>query len=154
MTFRIQGLDPTPFVPLFALTDSERAARDIRRVMADAPKSAPCRVSLEDAEPGEELLLLSFAHHSANSPYKASGPIYVRKAAARRFDAVDTLPPVFAGRLLAVRAYDAEGLMTGAEIAESDPRSLFDAFFADPAVTYLHVHYARRGCYSCKVERA
>jgi hypothetical protein len=154
MSFRILGLDPTPFAPLFALADSDLAARDIRRVTADAPKSAPCRVTLEDAEPGEELLLLPFAHQTAHSPYKASGPIYIRKAAAEPFNAIDTLPPVFDGRLLAVRAYDAEGLMTAAEVADSDPRALFDSFFADPAVAYLHVHYARRGCYSCSVERA
>ena len=154
MPFRVRGLSPEPFKSLFDLSDAELAARDIRRVVADAPHSAPCRVTLEDAAPGEELLLLPFAHHTAHSPYQASGPIYVRKASPAAFDHVDTMPPVFEGRLLAVRAYDAGGMMLDAEVAESDPRALFDRFLADPEVDYLHVHYARRGCYSCRVERA
>lgn len=153
MSFRILGLDPAPFAPLFALDDAALAARDMRRVTIDAPHSAPCRVTLEDAAPGEQVILLPFAHHIAASPYRASGPIYVRQT-GRAFDEIDALPPVFAGRILSVRAYDAEGLMQDADIADSDPRALFDRFFADPAVDYLHVHYARRGCYSCRVERA
>ena len=152
MPFRILGLDPAPFAPLFALDDAALAARDMRRVTIDAPHSAPCRVTLEDAAPGEQVILLPFAHHVANSPYRASGPIYVRDKGAV-FDAVDTLPPVFCGRILAVRAYDRDGLMLDADIVDSDPRALFEKFFADPAVDYLHVHYARRGCYSCRVER-
>lgn len=154
MSFRIQGLAPEAFQPLFDLSDAELAARDIRRVVADEPGSAPCRVTLEDAAPGEELLLLPFAHHTASSPYQASGPIYVRKGARAAFDRAGELPPVFQGRVLSVRAYDASGMMRDADIAENDPRPLFDKFFADPDVDYLHVHYARRGCYSCRVERA
>ena len=153
MNYRIQGLGPNTFRDLFALTDAELAARDIRRVVADEPHSAPCRVTLEDAEPGERLLLLPFDHHVASSPYQASGPIFVREKAASAFDAVGKLPPVFNGRLLSVRAYDESGMMLDADVVESDPRALFNKFFANPDVEYLHVHYARRGCYSCRVER-
>jgi hypothetical protein len=154
MTFRIKGLEAAPFRDLFTLDDGALAARDMRRVIADEPHAAPCRVTLEDAAPGERLILLPYAHHTARSPYQASGPIFVREAAREAFDAVGTLPPVFQGRVLSVRAYDAEGLMTAADIAQSDPRSLFEAFFADPAVAYIDVHYAKRGCFSCRVERA
>jgi len=153
MSFCIRGLAAPQFAPLFALDDAELAERSMRRVLIDAPKSAPCRVTLEDAELGEQVILLPFAHHRAHSPYRASGPIYVR-AGGVAFDRVDALPPVFSGRLLAVRAYDAAGMMTDADVVESDPRGLFERFFADPSVDYLHVHYARRGCYSCRVERA
>ena len=153
MSFRIRGLSPAHFAPLFALDDAALAERRMRRVAVDAPHSAPCRVTLEDAAPGEQILLLPFAHHMAHSPYRASGPIFVREG-VQPFDRTDELPPVFAGRLLSVRAYDAEGLMTDADVVDSDPRALFDKFFEGPAVDYLHVHYARRGCYSCRVERA
>jgi hypothetical protein len=153
MTFRIRGLDAAQFAPLFALDDTDLAQRGMRRVGIDEPHSAPCRISLEDAAPGETVLLIPFAHHRANSPYRASGPIYLRQDQTA-FDRTGELPPAFAGRLLAVRAYDACGTMTDADVAESDPRNLFRKYFADPAVDYLHVHYARRGCYSCRVERA
>jgi hypothetical protein len=153
MSFRIRGLEAAQFVPLFALSDGELAERSMRRVLIDAPKSAPCRITLEDAAPGEQVILLPFAHHMAHSPYRASGPIYVRGQGSS-FDRVDELPPVFEGRLLAVRAYDTGGMMIDADVVDSDPRALFRKFFADPAVDYIHVHYARRGCYSCRVERA
>jgi hypothetical protein len=154
MTFRIRGLDAAPFAPLFALDDDALAEHSMRRVLIDEPHAAPCRISLEDAAPGERVLLIPFAHHRTHSPYRASGPIYIRDGGRTAFDRVDELPPVFQGRLLAVRAYDADGMMTDAEVADSDPRALFEKFFDDPAVDYLHVHYARRGCYSCRVERA
>jgi hypothetical protein len=154
MTFRIKGLAAAPFQALFGLDDDALAARDMRRVLADEPHAAPCRVTLEDAEPGERLILLPYAHHTARSPYRASGPIFVREAARDAFDAVGTLPPAFQGRMLSVRAYDAEGLMTAADLADSDPRPLFETFFADPDVAHIDVHYARRGCFSCRVERA
>ncbi len=103
-------------------------------VTAETPRSAPCRITLEDAAPGETLLLLPFAHQTARSPFQASGPIFVREGGAT-FDAVDTLPPVFNGRLLSVSpAYDGEGMMLHADIVESDPRELFATFFDDPAV--------------------
>jgi hypothetical protein len=154
MTFRIRGLAAEPFHDLFPLDDAALAARDMRRVIADAPRAAPCRVTLEDAEPGERLILLPYTHQTARSPYHASGPIFVREAARETFDQVGMLPPVFAGRALSLRAYDADGLMTAADLADSDPRALFEAFFADPQVDYIHVHYARRGCFACRVERA
>jgi hypothetical protein len=153
VSFRIRGLEAAQFAPLFALNEAALDERSMRRVIADAPHSAPCRVTLEDAEPGEALILLPFAHHMAHTPYRASGPIYIRDR-RETFDHIDRLPPVFSGRLLSVRAYDADGMMTDAEVVESDPRALFEKFFADGAVDYLHVHYARRGCYSCQVERA
>ena len=154
MSFRIRGLGPAQFEPLFALDDAALAERSMRRVAIDAPASAPCRISLEDAEPGEQVLLIPFAHHMAHSPYRASGPIYIRQGRRDAFDRVGELPPVFKGRILAVRAYDAGGMMLDADIADSDPRALFETFLADPATDYLHVHFARRGCYSCLVERA
>jgi hypothetical protein len=153
MSFRIRGLEAAQFALLFALDEAALAERSMRRVAIDAPHSAPCRITLEDAEPGEQVLLLPFAHHMAHTPYRASGPIYIRDR-RETFDHVDRLPPVFSGRLLSVRAYDAEGMMIDAEVVESDPRGLFEEFFAEPAVERIHVHYARRGCYGALVTRA
>ena len=154
MSFRIRGLSPDQFELLLALTDAELAGRGMSRERIDEPHAAPCRVTLVDADPGERVILLPFAHQTADSPYKAGGPIYVRERAREAYDRIDELPPVFSGRILAVRAYDADGMMIHADIVESDPRELFTQFFSDPATDYLHVHYARRGCYSCRVDRA
>jgi hypothetical protein len=154
MSFRIRGLTPGQFEPLLVLSDSELVARGMRRELIDEPHASPCRVTLADADPGEHVILLPFAHQTADSPYRAGGPIYVRERAREPFDRIDELPPVFSARMLSVRAYDAHGMMIHADIADSDPRELFTQFFSDPATDYLHVHYARRGCYSCRVDRA
>lgn len=154
MSFRIRGLQPAQFEPLFRLDDADLRERSMRRVGIDEPHSAPCRVTLQDAEPGERVILLPFTHQPAHSPYRAAGPIFVREMARQAYDRVDELPPVFSGRLLSVRAYDTDGMMLDAEVVDSDPRVLFSRFFLNPGADYLHVHYARRGCYACRVERA
>src|SRR5690242_1470493 len=83
MDFRISGLPVAPFVPFFAMSDAELLAHGARRVVArpeDAPLMQPCRVSLRDSEPGEVSILLHFPYHVAPaSPYRASGPIFVRE---------------------------------------------------------------------------
>ena len=64
--FRLVGLAPEPFAPLFDLTDEQLVARGIRRVVADKKPGFPCRISLVDAEVGEELLLLPYRHQPEN----------------------------------------------------------------------------------------
>lgn len=154
MAYRFTGLEPDQFVQLFSLSDAELAARGICRVTADSKPGFPCRISLEDAEPGETLLLLPFAHQSANSPYRASGPIFVRQSASKAAHIIDALPPVLCGRLLSLRAYDAKDLIVDAEVSEgAEAMDVISRFFARNDVSYVHVHNARRGCYSCRVDR-
>ncbi|MBV9989687.1 MAG: DUF1203 domain-containing protein [Alphaproteobacteria bacterium] len=155
MSFRATGLALSPFEPLFALDDAELARRDMRRMVADAKPGFPCRVSLEDAEPGETLILLPFEHQDAQSPYRSSGAIFVRERAGEAFDRVDQVPPVLRGRLLSLRAYDGAGLMVDADIVEGrDVEAAIERFFARDDVSYLHVHNAKRGCYACRIDRA
>jgi hypothetical protein len=155
MVFRFSGLEPAQFAPLFSLSDAELAERGISRLIADSKPNFPCRVSLEDAEPGETLLLLSFHHQAADSPYKASGPIFVRQSASESAVIVGSLPPVMHGRLLSLRAYDTDDLMVDAEVVEgADAMEVIARFFVREDVSYIHVHNARRGCYSCRIDRA
>jgi len=154
MSFRVLGLSPDQFRPLFAMSDAELHRLGARRVIADDP-SMPCRVSMEHAELGEELLLLNFEHQPANTPYRATHAIYVRKVADRTFEAVDTIPEVLGSRLLAIRAFDAQHMMIDAEVCEgTQAAEMFERFLANPQTRYLQVHNARRGCYAARVERA
>jgi hypothetical protein len=154
MSFRATGLPLSPFEPLFALDDEALTARGMRRMVADAKPGFPCRVSLEDAEPGERLILLPFEHQPAHSPYRASGPIFVREAARAPFDQADVVPPVLRGRQLSVRAYNGAGMMVDADILDGDDiESAIARFFAREDVEYLHVHNAKRGCYACRIDR-
>jgi hypothetical protein len=152
--FQLSALPLAPFVPLFSLTDSELAERGARRCVADAKPGYPCRVSLLDAEPGERLILLPYAHHDVDSPYRGSGPIFVREGARQAAPAVNEVPASVRDRLLSYRAYDATGTMVGSEVAEGrDLEELVERLFADGRVAYLHLHNARAGCYSCRVDR-
>ena len=155
MSLLITGLSPEPFRPLFALSNAELAAAGIVRRTVDAKPGFPCRITLEDAEPGETVLLLAYEHQPAASPYRAGGPIFVREAAAERARAAGTVPEYLASRLLSVRAYDDAGMMVEAEVVDGrELEPLAGRFLARPDVAYLHVHFARRGCYAARIDRA
>jgi hypothetical protein len=154
-SFRIVGLAPDPFLPLFALAADELAARGVRRVTATARPGFPCRIGLVDAEPGDELLLLPFEHQPENSPYRASGPIYVRAGARQRVLDPGEIPDYVRLRQISVRAYDREHMIVGAEVCAGDAVGAeIERQFADARVAYIHLHNAKRGCFSCLVERA
>lgn len=154
MNFRITGLAPAQFADVLRAGNQELRRRGVERVMVHEPHSAPCRISLQDAEVGEEVLLLNFAHLHVASPYAGSGPIFIRRAATDRFNAVNTVPEQQRRRLLSVRAFDATHHMVDADVAPgTELESLIARFFASTCVAYLHVHNARRGCYACRVDR-
>ena len=154
MRYVIQGLDPAPFRPLYGLSDEALEAAGAIRMIADAKPGFPCRVSLEDAEPGEALLLVNFEHLAVETPYRSRHAIFVREGeeAVARYE--DEVPEQLACRLLSVRSFDARGMMTDADVIEGTRlEPLIDRMFADPEVAYLHVHNARRGCFAALVER-
>jgi hypothetical protein len=153
-SFQIVGLAPEPFEPLFALSAEALAERGIRRMRAAASSGYPCRISLEDAAAGDELLLLPFEHQPANSPYRASGPIYVKVGARQRTMAAGDVPESVRRRQISLRAYDADDMIVNAEVCDGQSvAGEIERLLADPLVRYLHLHNAKRGCYSCLVRR-
>lgn len=155
MSFRIHALPLEPFAPLFALSDDALHARGARRIVADARPVYPCRVSLRDASEGERLVLLHHEHQSADTPYRAAGPIYVREAAVVATPDVDEVPQQLRSRLLSLRAYDARGMMVWADVRPGeDLEAGIAELFALERAEYLHLHYAKPGCYACRVSRA
>lgn len=154
MSFRILGLSPEPFAPLFALGDETLRTRGVHRFIADEPHSAPCRITLEDAEPGERLLLLNYEHQPAASPFRASGPIFVREAALAAYDATTQMPPALERRTLSARAYDRSAMMVKGQVTPgAELPALLEAWFQDEAVDQIHLHYAARGCFAARAVR-
>jgi len=155
MNFKAIALDPGLFAAWTQLSDGDLTERSARRCVADEQPGFPCRVSLHDAPIGERLILLPYAHHDVRSPYRAAGPIFVRERAERWPETVGVVPPVLRTRLLSLRAYDAQGMMLDADVIAGEavePR--IASMLADAKIDYLHVHFARRGCYACRIERA
>lgn len=154
MSYRITGLDREPFAELFDMNDAALAERGALRVTAAADKGWPCRVSLEDAKAGEELILLNHLSHDVATPYKSAYAIYVRKAAEKAAEFIDEAPPVFEGRPMAFRAFDCDGMLRNAALAlpgQADEK--IRELFAQDEIAYIHAHNAAHGCFSARIER-
>ncbi len=154
MGFRITGLPAEAFSDLFSLSDEALRARRAVRQVADASFSYPCRVSLTDAELGEEVVLVNYEHQGADTPYRSSHAIYVRKG-EETYDAVDAVPDQLRRRMLSLRAFDETGMIVGADLV--DGRALEGSIaklLADGRAAYLHAHFAKFGCYAARIERA
>jgi len=154
MSFRIRGLPAAQFAHWFALGDAELKQRDAVRRIADSKPGYPCRISLTDADVGEQVLLINYEHLAADSPYRARHAIYIR-AGEQTCDVVDEVPAMLRSRLLSLRAFDAANMLTAADVVDGGAlEAAIGTMLADPRVAFLHVHFARPGCYAARVERA
>ncbi len=155
MHFRVTGLSPEPFWHLYGLSDQQLAHHGVIRYIADRTPGFPDRIEMRDAQIGEALLLLNHICQPANTPYRASHAIFVREGARSRYDSVDEIPAVMRTRLLSLRSYDAAGMMLDADVVDGmDMEPVIKHLLAPPQVAYLHVHNAKRGCYSGRIDRA
>ena len=150
MTYRIEGLDPARFADTDALL-----AQGAIRMTADRAGGYPCRVTLEDARPGESVILLNHISADVPTPFRASHAIFVREgaAAAPRYDG--RVPPMLETRTLSLRAFDGAGMLRAAAVAgpgEADAgiRGLLD----DEEIDYVDVHNAAWGCFLARAERS
>ena len=155
MSYQLRGLEPAQFEQFFGLDEAGLAARGMRWMRVEQAVGFPCRISLADAPVGEDVLLLPYVHQDSKSPYRASGPIFVRRGQGTAARIVNALPPYLALRPLSVRAYDAADEMVDAEVIDGTAAApLIESYLARDDVAYLHIHFARRGCFACRVDRA
>jgi uncharacterized protein DUF1203 len=155
MDYRIRGLSPEPFMHLYGLSDEELAGHGVKRYIVNANPGFPDRIEVRDVEEGAKVLLVNHVHQPADTPYRASHAIFVREGAERAYEAINDIPPVLQVRSLSVRAFSADHWMLDADLCEGrilEP--LIHQFLSNPEVAYLHVHFAKRGCYAAHVERA
>ena len=124
MAYRIEGLAAEAFESLFGMMDGELAALNAVRVVADSRSGYPCRISLADAAPGEELVLLNHVSHDVAGPFRSAYGIYVRKG-AETASFTDAAPEMLDKRTLGLRGFDSGGMLRGALLAlpgEADGR--------------------------------
>jgi hypothetical protein len=152
MAYRVEGLDPEAFAPLFEMDEAGLAERNARRAVADGP-GYPCRVSLEEAVPGEALLLVNHVSNDAPTPFRTAHAVYVRNG-VERGSYTDEVPAIFGTRTLGLRGFDSEGMLRGALLAlpgEADTR--IRELFGRPEVVEIHAHNAALGCFLARIER-
>lgn len=156
MTYSITGLPVEPFQPLFGLPDEELARRNIVRMTADAPVGFPCRVLLEDARPGDTLLLLNHEYQPQPTPYQGRHAIFVNEAATAPRTFLDEVPPVLQVRkAISIRAFDAAGMMLDADVVPgAEVEDLILQLLENSKAAYLHAHNAGRGCFAARIDRA
>ena len=154
MTYRIEGLAPAAFESLYGMMGGALAERNARRVVAEASRGWPCRVTLEDAREGDSLILLNHVSHDVATPYRSAYAIYVREGVREPAVYVDETPPVFEGRPLGLRGFDADGMLRHALLAlpgEADAK--IRALFARSEIETIHAHNAAHGCFAARIER-
>lgn len=154
MSFLIQALNRKNVEPYLSLNEAGLVDKGARWVTATHFPGFPCRVSLQDASVGERVLLLPFTHLDTTSPYRASGPIFVREQACYAEMIPNQVPDFLRHRVISVRGYSSEDMMLDATTVNGNAiEQGIDSLFANPQVHYLHLHNAGPGCYMCKVNR-
>lgn len=155
MSFRVLGLDPAAFAPLFGLTDVELADRGVRRARVDTWPGYPDRIEVADVPVGESVLLLNYAHQPADTPYRSSHAIFVRELARERLDVIDVVPEALERRMISLRSFDRSHDMVDATLVSGQSmKEAIESLLSHAGVVYLHAHFAARGCYAARIERA
>ena len=156
MTFRITGIDPSPFRPLFGLSDAELHRKGVIRYTADSNPGFPDRVEMRELEIGETALLLNYTHQPANSPYRSMHAIFVREFATAAYDEIGVIPEVLCLRPISLRAFDRDDMIIDAGIAEGNATVEAEVarLLDNPNAAYIHAHNAARGCYAGLIRRA
>ncbi len=154
MGFRIYALDDKKFNQIFELSDFELEKIGGKRMTVDENPGFPCRVSLEDAEIGEEVILISYKFHNTKSPYQAKGPIFVRRNIKTKKLSKNEIPKMLNHRLLSFRGYDKNGIMKSAITKQGDKtKEIIEKIFDNDEIEYIHIHNSSPGCYNCEVKR-
>lgn len=153
--FKILALSGSLFESYFSMSDRELCEHDALWIDVDENPGYPCRVSLEDAEVGERVLAIPFCHHDVSSPYRSSGPIFVRENARQATLEVNEVPLMLRHRRLSMRAYNGQAIMVAAEVIDgTELEDSIARIFQDPSIEYIDIHNASPGCFNCRVVRA
>lgn len=153
--FRIKGLAPEEFAHLIGQSDETLERLGAKRYVADKKPGFPDRIGMRDAERGESLILVNYTHQPADNAYHSRHAIFVLEGGEHRYDEVNRIPQVLRVRQLSLRAFDAADLMVDASLVDgAQAEEAIASMFADPQVRYIHAHYATRGCFACRIDRA
>ena len=153
--FQILSLAGKLFSSYFKKSTEELQNLGAYLFLSDESPCYPCRVSLEDAKVGERVLALEYTHHAVQSPYRSSGPIFVRENANESKLGRNELPDMLNHRFLSVRGYSDRGIMIEAETTPgSHLKTALIQQFQNKHVEYIHIHNASPGCFNCTAVRA
>ncbi len=138
-----------------ALVEQARGQSTAHAVTADHQPGFPCRVCMDDAQVGERMLLVPFAPLPPEAPNASTGPVYLHARDCRPYREDDGIPPVLRRRVLSLRGYDTDGRMRAADLVDGAALEDAAAALLDRAgIDHVDVHFAKPGCYACRIDRA
>lgn len=112
-------------------------------------------MSLRGAAKGDRLLLFNHQHQPASMPYRSAHAIYVAQGSTEQAIFRDEVPPVMRSRLLSVRALDGNDMIIDADVVDgAEAEMLIQRLLDVPGTAYLHVHFAKHGCFAATVRKA
>ncbi|MCY4180529.1 MAG: DUF1203 domain-containing protein [Litoreibacter sp.] len=154
MDFQIKPLNGDAFAYLFALDDAELAAQNACRQVVTETPGTPCRISMEDAEIGENVILFNYTHQPEGSPYQANHAVFMRENAKQAVPDINEVPEVIRRRLISLRYFDQDHMMIDADVVpgEQVEEQLSSAFDRDE-IAYVHIHNAKPGCFAASAHR-
>jgi len=155
MNFQIHSLAVTPFDAFFKMNDKQLQTHNIVKSIVQEANSTPCRISLKDAEVGATVLLLNHQHLQGETPFQASHAIFVTQDVQRSCPEVNQVPRAINSRIVSIRAFNKQQMMVQADIAQGlEVSDKIQLMLNDKNVEFLHLHYAKQGCYIALVTRA
>jgi hypothetical protein len=146
-----------PSATLKELRTSDDAGRP-PAPFTDEEGGAPLRCCLRRSEPGERVVLVSYAPlrrwavetGADPGPYDEQGPVFIHAGDCPGPSGTG-LP--FTGAHRTLRRYSAGGRILGGRLVDTDfPAALAEAF-ADPEVALVHVRAVEYGCFLYEVRR-
>lgn len=121
---------------------------------ADSENGYPCRHCLRFANPGERLVLFTYASIPPGHSYSEAGPIFVHAEPCQRYNHPSKYPEQFRnGRVF--RAYNERFDMIDAIVANgTEPEAVIENLFRNPETAFVQARSVTRGCYTFGVRRA
>lgn len=152
MDFIIKALPAEKFEHLFQLGDQALEEHCAKRLVVQ-DMTSPCRVSMKDANLGENILLINFTHLEGKTPYRASHAIFVRQNVQTAQFLPNQIPKVLTSRFISLRIFDADNMMIDANVADGgDLSHAIPKSLSVLGAQYIHLHYAKAGCYAARVD--
>lgn len=145
-------MQPPSFISLVerTLLKKTRCAKKRRRQFSRLSRQN----FISDIPVGETAILINHTYQPADTPYHGTHAIYLREGCTHQGVYINEIPESLAVRLISLRAFDENHFMLEADICDgAAAKSRLNHFFDDPTVSYVHIHYAKQGCYACLAER-
>ncbi len=153
MSFLINSLPSTAYNALHALSDEDLLNHNAKRLPVHAKPGYLCRISLEDINIGETVIVVNHEHQPHKTPYHAIFAIFINETSKQFHSEAGKIPDALLPRFLSVRAFNAQHYLVDADVCKGTALAdCIHKLFSNNDVSYLHLHHAAHGCFIAQVD--